>query len=88
MLNLFHFLAVQHERKPLLEKKEISSSNAGIHNPNETFATNTNSNSATAGKFNTNNMNSLSNILPAHLFANFTSNFAQQGNQEMFFFFI
>lgn len=74
--------AVQHERKPLLEKKEVTSStNSGLHNVNETFASNANSNSATVGKqsFGTGNMNSLSSILPAHIFANFTSNVAQQG---------
>lgn len=72
--------AVQHERKPLLDKKEVNS-NAVLHNANENFVTNSNSNSATGGKstFPTNNINSLSSILPAHIFANFTSNVAQQG---------
>lgn len=72
--------AVQHERKPLLDKKEVNS-NAALHNANETFASNNNSNSASGGKqpFSTNNINSLSSILPAHIFANFTSNVAQQG---------
>lgn len=77
------FKAVQHERKPLLEKKEVTSStNSGLHNVNDTFASNANSNSATVGNksFGTNNMNSLSSILPAHIFAGFTSNVAQQGN--------
>lgn len=69
--------AVQHERKPLLDKKSVNSS---LHNANETFASNNNSNSASGGKQQFgNNMNSLSSIIPAHIFANFTSNVAQQG---------
>lgn len=82
MHSMISFVAVQHERKPLLEKKEVTSStNSGLHNVNDTFTSNANSNSATVGNksFGTNNMNSLSSILPAHIFANFTSNVAQQG---------
>lgn len=77
---------MQHERKPLAsltcEKKEVTSStNSVLHNVNDTFAANANSNSANVGKqsFGANNINSLSSILPAHIFANFTSNVAQQG---------
>lgn len=72
--------AVQHERKPLLEKKEhASSGNASLHNANDT-----NSNNTSGGKFSTNNISNLSSILPAHLFANFTSNLAQQGKFKNF----
>lgn len=81
-ISMFPITAVQHERKPLLEKKEVTSStNSGLHNVNDTFASNTNSNSASVGKqsFGGSNMNSLSSILPAHIFANLTSNVAQQG---------
>lgn len=75
------YAAVQHERKPLLEKKEHSSiGNANLHNANDT-----NSNNASGAKFNTNNISNLSNILPAHIFANFTSNLAQQGKMRTFF---
>lgn len=72
----YQFKAVQHERKPLVEKKEVTSTpSAVLHNTND----NVNSNNDRKASFGANNINSIGNILPAQIFANFTSNVAQQG---------
>lgn len=73
------FLAVQHERKPLLDKKEAAATgNTGNADPNNPFGTSINSGSAVK-PFAANN---LSSMFPVGLsFAELTSTLAQRGSK-------
>lgn len=78
---------MQHERKPLLDKKEtVTNTNSGgnvIGEAHNTFGSAINSTNATNVKpFSSNNINNLSTMFPVGLsFAELTSTLAQRGSK-------
>lgn len=83
MVKLFSiFLAVQHERKPLLDKKEAAATgNSGVTEANNPFGSTINS-GASVKPFAGNNMGNLSSMFPVGLsFAELTSTLAQRGSK-------